>query len=55
MSDDDYQKLLDSASTPLLRKAFREALAYRRALRVMGVCPDKIARAFEAVERGALE
>jgi hypothetical protein len=44
MTDDAYQKLLDTASKPLLRTAFREALAYRRALRVMGICPDRIAK-----------
>lgn len=44
MNDDAYKKLLDSASTPLLRKVFNGVLAYRRALRVMGICPDKIAK-----------
>ena len=47
MTDAEFRTLADKAGTPALRQALAAALAYREAMRVMGVDPEKIDRALE--------
>ena len=44
MTHADLAQLAARASTPALREALRAAIAWRQALQVMGIDPDKVAK-----------